>query len=137
MLEQSQIDLSLYRIDRAWECIRAAGVLMEAKEYAAVLNRTYYAIFHSVRAVFALDCIDRKKHSGVISCFQQNYVKTGLFDKEYSSIVQDAFEIRQESDYEDFYVIVKEDVVLQLENAKKFVTEVKRYVDKIINSQTI
>ena len=132
MPEQSQIDLSLYRIEKADECIRAAHVLMEAEEYAAILNRTYYAIFHAVRAVFALDSVDRKKHSGVISCFQQNYVKTGLFDKEYSSIVQDAFEIRQESDYEDFYVIAKEDVVLQLENAEKFVMEVKQYVEKII-----
>ena len=133
MPEQNQIDLSLYRIEKADECIRAALVLMEAKEYSAVLNRTYYAIFHAVRAVFALDSVDRKKHSGGISCFQQNYVKTGLFDKEYSNIVQDAFEIRQESDYEDFYVILKEDVTLQLENAKKFVSQVKQYVEKLIN----
>ncbi len=60
MPEQSKIDLSLCRIERADECIRSACVLMDAEEYAAVLNRTYYAIFHAVRAIFALDSVDRK-----------------------------------------------------------------------------
>ena len=124
--------LAKYRMERAQKCLKSADNLLTMEDYLAVLNRSYYAIFHAVRAILALDGIDRKKHSGVISCFQQNYVKTGMFDKKYSSIVQDAFEVRQESDYEDFYVISKEEAVIQLENAKEFICVVKQYIENII-----
>jgi len=129
MLSPERISLAEYRINKAEECLHSAETLIKIEDYLAALNRSYYAIFHAVRAVFALDGVDRKKHSGVISCFQQNYVKTGAFDKKYSTIVQDAFEIRQESDYEDFYVVSKEDVFIQLKNAKEFVTVVRKYIN--------
>ena len=44
-------------------------------------NRSYYAIFHAIRSVNALDGFDSSKHSGVISHFNQEYVKTGMFEK--------------------------------------------------------
>ncbi len=69
MLEQSKIDLARYRLDKAKECLRVAEYLIEPGEYLSILNRAYYAIFHAVRAVFALEGIDRKKHSGVIAYF--------------------------------------------------------------------
>lgn len=132
MLDESRIDLAKYRLDKAKECLRVAEYLIEPKEYLSVLNRAYYAIFHAVRAVLAIEGVDRKKHSGVISYFQQNYVKTGIFDKEFSSIVQETFEVRQESDYEDFYIISKEEAVSQYENAKRFVAEIEKYVTSLI-----
>ncbi len=97
--------LAKYRIGKAEECLSSADALIEMEDYLAVLNRSYYAIFHAVRATLTLDGVDREKHSGVISFFLQNYVKIGVFDKKYSGIAQEAFEVRQESDYEDFYVV--------------------------------
>ena len=132
MLEQSKKDLAKYRIEKAEDCLRAAEYLIEPGEYLSILNRAYYAIFHAVRAIFAIEGVDRKKHSGVISYFQQNYVKTGVFDKEFSMIVQEAFEVRQESDYEDFYVVSKEDAISQYENAKDFVNATKKYLNDLI-----
>ena len=131
MLDKSRIDLAKYRLEKAKECLSAASYLLEPEEYLTILNRAYYAIFHAIRAVFAIEGVDRKKHSGVISYFQQNYVKTGIFDKEFSRIVQEAFEVRQESDYEDFFVISKEDATTQFENAKRFVAEVEKYVNSL------
>lgn len=132
MLDKSRIDLAKYRLEKAKECLNAAEYLIEPEEYLTILNRAYYAIFHAIRAVFAIEGVDRKKHSGVISYFQQNYVKTGIFDKEFSRIVQEAFEVRQESDYEDFFVISKEDSITQYENAQRFVEEIEKYIDSLI-----
>ena len=41
-------------------------------------HRSYYAIFHAMRAVLALDGIDMKRHSGVMSEFRRLYIKTGI-----------------------------------------------------------
>ena len=107
MLDNEKRALAEYRMGKAQECLKTAEELLAIEDYLAVLNRTYYAIFHSVRAILALDGEDRRKHSGVISYFQQNYVKTGIFDKCYSGIVQESFEVRQELDYEDFLLFQK------------------------------
>lgn len=131
MPDESRYNLAMHRLERARECIKTAEALYDLEDFMTVANRAYYAIFYATRAVLALDGVDRKKHSGVISYFQQNYIKNGAFDKKYSAILQDAFEIRQESDYEDFYVISKEDVIEQLSNAKLFVAEVERHLQSI------
>ena len=96
--------LSQYRLSKAEECYIAAKCLLDDGLYTDSANRSYYAIFHAVRALLALEGVDFKKHSGVISHFQQHYIKTGMFDREYSDVVRDAFSIRQNCDYEDFFI---------------------------------
>ena len=128
MPDNSRIDLAQYRMTKADECFRADGRLLEEGLFADSANRSYYAIFHAIRAILALDERDFKKHSGVISYFQQQYVKTGTFDKEYSDIARGAFHIRQESDYEDFFLVSEQDASEQLENAGRFIDAVKEYL---------
>lgn len=123
------LELARYRLDKARDCIKSAQLNLENGLYTDSANRSYYAIFHSIRAVMALDGEDRKKHSGVMAYFQERYVKSGIFEREYSKIIQRAFEIRQESDYEDFYIIIKEDVVSQIEDAKCFYEKVNEYIN--------
>lgn len=132
MPDQERCDLANYRIKKAKMCIKDAEMLEKNNGDISAANRAYYAVFHAIRAVLALEGVDRKKHSGVIAYFQQHYIKTGIFDKEYSSMLQDIFEVRQESDYEDFYVISKEELINQLNNAKQFVAEVERYLAETI-----
>lgn len=98
--------------------------------YDAAANRSYYAIFHAARAVLALDGQDYKKHSGVISSFQREYIKTGTFEKNMSNIIKSAFDLRNESDYDDFYVASKEDIAKQVEEAEFFVNEIAKYLSE-------
>lgn len=104
MRKKEYTDLALYRLEKARLCLRDAELLLENESCLSAANRAYYAIFHSARALLALDGEDRKHHSGVIAYFQEHYIKNGIFDKEYSHIIHNAFEIRQETDYEDFYI---------------------------------
>ncbi|MCI8755873.1 MAG: HEPN domain-containing protein [Oscillospiraceae bacterium] len=120
--------LSQYRLTKAKECYLAAKNLLEDDLFTDSANRSYYAIFHTVRSLLALDGVDFKKHSGVISYFQRQYIKTGIFDTELSDIIKDAFSIRQNCDYEDFFLVSKEDVLNQLENAKKFIDIIQAYL---------
>ena len=73
MLEKDRNALAEYRLQKAEDCLQSSEKLIKIEDYPTSLNRSYYAIFHSVRALLALDGEDRRKHSGVISYFQQNY----------------------------------------------------------------
>ena len=52
--------------------------LLRDDDCKGAANRSYYAIFHAMRAVLALDGIDMKRHSGVMSEFRRLYIKTGI-----------------------------------------------------------
>ena len=80
-------------------------------------------VFHAMRAVLAYDEIDMKKHSGVIAEFRRLYVKTGVFDGDMSKTISVLFDVRTESDYDDFFIISKEDVIQQAESAQHFLSK--------------
>ena len=124
-------NLALYRLDRAKELIADARNLYNTGSYKSANNRAYYSIFHAMRAVLALDEVDFKKHPGVIQYFQREYIKTGIFEKSCSTIIMSASEIRNASDYDDFYIASKEETMEQIENTKSVISAVKDYLSKM------
>ena len=121
-------DLAQFRLEQARECLASSEVLINLNYYKDAANRSYYSIFHSMRAVLALDGYDSKRHSGIITAFRQGYIKTGKFDALYSDTIKDAFDIRSDSDYQDFYAVSKSDVQQQIDSAKAFVEAVAEYI---------
>lgn len=55
MPDITRIDLSRYRLQKAKEMLVSARRDMDAEDYVSTNNRAYYAIFHAMRAVLALD----------------------------------------------------------------------------------
>ena len=128
MLSEEIICLSKTRLDIAKERIAFADDILKLGDYKTVANRSYYAVFSAMRAVLALDGFDSKKHSGIIAEFRRNYLKTELLPKKLSNIIDALVEIRQGSDYDDFYVVSEDEVSEQLENAKMFISEVEKFL---------
>ena len=124
----SLTELSAHRFGRAKEELQTAELLMKSGSYRQSINRSYYAIFHAVRAVNALDGFDSSKHSGVIAHFNQQYVKTGVFEKEASKIIRSASELREQADYEDFYSATKDDAESVLESARRLIDMVGKFL---------
>lgn len=128
-MDSSLIDLSKYRFGNAAEDLEAARTLFGDGKIRQSVNRSYYAIFHSLRAVTALDHFDSRKHSGIIAYFNRNYVKSGIFDKEISQIIDTAFRLREKADYQDFYVISVEQAQIQIERAQKVMDMLQPYLE--------
>ena len=64
-MEGSIKDLAKYRIDTAKENLEISKDLLDDDKLKFAMNRSYYAIFHAIRAVNALDGFDSSKHKGV------------------------------------------------------------------------
>lgn len=101
-MDSMKIELSKYRLQKAMETLDTSKSMLGIGKYSDFLNRSYYAVFHAIRAVLALDGYDSKKHSGIIAYFNQNYIKTGRFDKIYSKLITSLSDMRNDSDYDDF-----------------------------------
>ena len=128
MPDIQRLSLAKYRLDRAKETYSTAYENLESSKYLDANNRAYYSIFHSMRAILAMDGVDFKKHSGVTSYFREKYIKAGVFDSIYSDIITKASLIRSKSDYEDFYVATKAEAQEQADNAKMFYEAVEKYL---------
>ena len=120
--------LSNVRLEHADECISAAKSLLESENYKSAANRAYYTVFHAMRAVLAFDKIDMKHHSGIIAEFRRLYIKTGIFDAELSKIISVLSDSRNDSDYDDFFIVSKEEVAEQIKDAELFLEKIKEYV---------
>lgn len=133
--DEQNIDIALHRLQKAKDCLTASEMLLNEGLFSDSANRSYYAIFHSMNALLILKGKSFKKHSGVISNFNLEYIKTGIMGVEFSAIAKDAFTVRNNSDYSDFYVVSKKEVAEQHSNAKRFVDEVTGVINKIVNNK--
>ena len=127
-MECSVKDLSKARFDQAIEMLEASRLNLEIGQIKTSINRSYYAIFHAIRAVNALDEFDSSKHTGVIGHFNQAYIKTKRLDVKNSDVIKRAYYLREKSDYDDFYIASREDAHKQLEEATLFVKEIEEYL---------
>ena len=130
MPDITKADLSRYRFRKSEEMLVSAKRDMEAADYASANNRAYYAIFHAMRAVLALDGEDFKKHSAVIARFTLNYLKPNTLPREYSRLISNASLIRNRSDYEDFYICSIADTNALFSGAVAFCADIGRYLER-------
>ncbi|MCL1999480.1 MAG: HEPN domain-containing protein [Turicibacter sp.] len=120
---------SQFRLKQAEECLAMAQALFGLNFYKGSVNRCYYAIFHAIRAILVLEGLDKySKHSGVTSAFHRYYIKTGKFETRFSDVVVDSFDLRQLSDYKDFFILTKSEAAEQLANAREFVSAFADYL---------
>lgn len=128
-MEGSLEDLVQYRIKRAWEMLEAAKENLKIGQYKTALNRSYYAVFHAMRAANILRGFDSSKHSGVIAVFTKEFLKTEYMDRKLSFIIKSSSLLREKSDYDDFFIASRTEAEKQVENAGLFVAEVERFIN--------
>ena len=128
MLPEQKIEVSKARFDHAKEFLQDAKLLLASESYRSAAKRAYYAIFHAMRAVLALDGVDMKHHSGIISEFRKRYIKTGVFDASLSEIISELSSVREGSDYNDFFIVSKAETIQQVQAAEKFLIEIQHYL---------
>ncbi|MDR2570693.1 MAG: HEPN domain-containing protein [Oscillospiraceae bacterium] len=129
MSDKHMCDYSTRRLEKSADDLDTAQINYNAGKYNASANRAYYSVYHAIRAVLALDNIERKKHSGNISYFRENYIATDIFDRIYSETIKNTEVLRNEADYDDMKIVNAEDAQEVIEKARNFYNEVKKYVE--------
>lgn len=129
MDEQMKLALSRYRMSRAEELLSTARGVQKLGDYPSANDRVYYGVFCAIRAVLALDGEDYKRHAQVLGRFNQQYVKTGVFDSDFGRMIYRIAETRHQSDYEDFYVCTQAETEELIQDAARFLKAVRAYLE--------
>ena len=94
-LDERVVDLIQYRLKSSKEKLNSATILLENKQFNDSLSRSYYAMFTAARALLATKRLDSSKHSGVISLFNQHFVKTGIVAKDLGQMLMKGKDLRE------------------------------------------
>lgn len=129
-MDDRQMNLSIYRIREAEDSLKVSEHCLADGFYKDSINRSYYAAFYSIKAVLALGTVDFKRHKDVIAYFNKEYVATGVFTREFGKKIGRLKQLREKSDYDDFYIASREQAKLQMETARDTIEGVKKYLEK-------
>ncbi len=129
MTKEEKQALIKYRLERANESIKAAQLLFENKLFIPALNRIYYSMFYSVQALLVLNEKAFSKHGQVKGYFNKEFIKSGIFPKEFGKLFNAVFEYRQKFDYVDLLVPEKELISDYILKAQKFIEQISSYLN--------
>ncbi|MEA5023439.1 hypothetical protein SDC9_21115 [bioreactor metagenome] len=122
--------LSEWRLERAMDTFNDGEQLLAIGSNQGAINRFYYAAFYAVRALLALNKLDSPKHSGVMSLFNKEFVKTQIISKESSKTFTNVFALRAQADYEDFKIFSTEEAKKVRDSVRELIKEISTVINK-------
>ena len=128
-MKSEQIETLLrYRLEQARDTLRESEILLREATLRGAINRAYYAMFYALLALLVTKQLGTSKHSGALSLFDREFVKPGLFAREYSRSLRLAFNLCQTQDYGEMVELELKTAEETLINAGKFVDAVEKYL---------
>jgi uncharacterized protein (UPF0332 family) len=117
-------------IEKAERSIKAAEELLAKDYFEFSVSRSYYAMLYCAQALLLSKNLSFSKHSGVISGFGKELIKSGEIPEEFHQYLIQAFKERQKADYDAKVDITKEKAREVLEKAKRFLEQSQNSLDK-------
>ncbi len=110
--------------------IKEADVLFENGFYDTLINRLYYSCFHATKPLLLTKDLVSKTHSGTVSLLNQKFVKENTFDIRHAAFFKGLMNERVQSDYDDFVITDKSQVVEFIQPAKEYLEYVSQLIEK-------
>lgn len=120
-----------YRLQKSEATLKESEGNFQMGYWTVVANRLYYASYYAVSALLIQKGLSAQTHGGVIRLFGLHFVATGLAPKETGRLYSKLFELRQTGDYDDLYLLSREDVESLLEPTREFITLLKSLIKSI------
>lgn len=122
---KSQIEKIIRKSQRA---LKTARDNFNNDDYEAASSKAYYAVFHIMQAALLLKGLTYSKHSGVIGGFSKEFIKTGIFPKDFSKKIRSLLQDREISDYSYSLTVEEEQAQQDIEIAGEIVKAVESYL---------
>lgn len=131
MDEDNRNILVRLRLERATELLAEAEKLLVEGAFKSANNRAYYAIEKSLNALLAHEDVFVQTHKGCLLQFNIKFVKEGnSFTIGDYKIAANAEQIRNASDYDDFYIADKQETTKLVHDAKYLYNKIKQYIEQ-------
>jgi uncharacterized protein (UPF0332 family) len=114
--------------EKSLELLEVSKLNFDNAFYSDSINRSYYAVFHAANALLIKKGIYTKTYHGTIRKFGLEYITKNKFNKEIGKFFVIIEQNREKADYDYFYEATKNKAKKDLDNAKLFVEECKKFL---------
>ncbi len=123
------------RMERAKDLLEEAVELLGKGSCKSANNRAFYAMEKSIKALLAMEQIEVTTHNGGLKQFNYVFIYKGdgTFTLEDYQKIAGAEQIRNASDYDDFYIASKDETRQLVENTEYIVNKIEKYIAEKIN----
>lgn len=118
-------------IERANRRLDAAYHLFEEGFFEDAVSRAYYSMYFAAKSLLLKRDITVKTHKGLLTTFGLEFVNEGIVEEYYGRALRIAEELREEADYSISREITKEEAESIVEDAKQFLTRIKRAIREL------
>lgn len=132
MDKEYYVTLARVRLERAKELLKEAQMLLSQEAYKSANNRAFYAMEKGLKALLAMKETEVETHNGGMKQFNYLFIYKGdgtFTTDDYQKLAK-ADQIRNASDYDDFYIASKEESRQQVENAEYLVKKIEKYMEE-------
>ena len=127
-MSEERIQKIQLEIEAGNESLDAVKTLMEKGLYRSAISRTYYGLFHYIRALLYTQGLEPKSHEGLEHLFGLHFVKAGRVDSGSAKLLARLQKYREQSDYGLVTVFTKGDVEQELSEVERFVRSIQGYL---------
>jgi uncharacterized protein (UPF0332 family) len=119
------------RLDNAKGLLVDAENLLADESYKSANNRAFYCIEKCIKALLATRHTDVATHNGALKQFNYYFIHEGdgTFTTDDYALISHANQIRNNSDYDDFYVASKKEAAQQVKDARYFFDKCTVYIN--------
>ena len=111
---------ALAQWQRARQSLATAAQLLDSDPDSAA-SRAYYAAFHAVTAVFALQGRGFSKHSAVRTALHRDLIRTGAWPRELGQAYNILMDLRETADYGGLRRVSSEEAGEAVEKARRII----------------
>ncbi|WP_455664001.1 HEPN domain-containing protein [Phocaeicola sp.] len=128
--EESKEALIAYRIQRAYETLKEAEVMIRESFYNAAINRMYYACYYAAIALLLKYNIQPQTHNGVKTMLGLHFISNGKLSIKVGKTFTTLFEKRHSGDYDDFVYCDREMVTELYPQSETFIDAINELLKK-------
>lgn len=113
---------------RAADKLTVAQLLLENSAWEDAASRAYYAAFHAISALLFASGKSYSSHAQLIGAFNRDFVKTQVFQRDFTAILTRLFEDRQSGDHDVFAAITEQEARRDVDDAQRIVESIQQYL---------
>jgi uncharacterized protein (UPF0332 family) len=110
------------------EKLRAASLLVVGGAWGDASSRAYYAAFHAISAALLSRDETYSRHAQVLGAFNRAFVHSGLFPKEFTTLLTRLFENRQSGDYDVLPGVTEAEARQDVADAQRIVEAIRSFL---------